>query len=64
MKTVQVFAGERMTEPRTVFVDERVLGSDAEGAHKVDGHSGVLIPGLIDCHVHLQDENSLFKMCA
>ncbi|HVV13982.1 hypothetical protein [Amycolatopsis sp.] len=38
-----------------VLADGRAtaVGSDLDGDERVDRGGGVLIPGLIDCHVHV-----------
>ena len=55
ISNVRVFDGSRITEPRTVIINGNVISDDPEGGEKViDGEGGVLIPGLIDAHVHLQ----------
>jgi imidazolonepropionase-like amidohydrolase len=60
---VRVFDGQRLSEPSTVVIDRGLIGDDAEGADVVDGEGGVLLPGLIDAHIHLQDENDLRHLC-
>ncbi|PWN86788.1 putative hydrolase [Acaromyces ingoldii] len=45
---------------QTVVIDGDVIGSSTEGADEtVDGQGGVLLPGLIDAHVHLHHEGHL-----
>ncbi|SEP15039.1 amidohydrolase family protein [Amycolatopsis saalfeldensis] len=56
---VRVFDGHRLTEPRTVVIDGPVIGTDPTGAQEVDGAGAVLLPGLIDAHVHLHGPESL-----
>lgn len=64
LTNVRVFDGERLTEPTTVVIDGGVLGTDASGAHVVDADGGVLLPGLIDSHLHLRDRSSLEQLRA
>ncbi|MFF9313873.1 amidohydrolase family protein [Streptomyces sp. NPDC014748] len=58
---VRVFDGEKLLEPGTVVIDGTVIGTaaDADGARRIDGRGGVLLPGLIDTHVHLTDLSTL-----
>ncbi|RKL38703.1 hypothetical protein BFJ70_g6338 [Fusarium oxysporum] len=62
IKNVRVFHGEQLTAPTSVVIDGGVIVSDATGAQKIDGANGVLIPGLIDSHVHLEGERHLQRM--
>ncbi|KLO31359.1 amidohydrolase [Mycolicibacter heraklionensis] len=64
LRNVRVFDGSALTEPVTVVIDDAVIGSDAAGAEIVDGAGGVLLPGLIDAHIHLHDIETLQRMCA
>jgi len=65
---VRVFTGTALTEPRTVVINGShigVQGSDEDEVDKVDGRSGVLLPGFIDAHIHLAGAESLaaFARC-
>jgi len=54
-----------LEEPATVVIDGDAIGTDPAGAiSTVDGGGGVLLPGLIDCHIHLTDETTLAKLAA
>ena len=54
LRNVHVFDGEGFTEPRDVAIDGGLVVDDAgPDADIVDGAGGYLIPGLIDCHIHL-----------
>ena len=53
LTNVRVFDGHRLCEPGTVVIDGAQIGNDSAGAHEIDGQGGILIPGLIDTHVHL-----------
>lgn len=64
---VRVFDGDRITEPTTVVLDGPVIGpigTDAGGAQTVDAEGAVLLPGLIDAHVHLQGRDTLERLCS
>ena len=59
LTNVRVFDGERLLEPGTVVIDGMHIGTDPAGAPTQDGAGGVLLPGLIDCHIHLTDAATL-----
>ena len=59
LTNVRVFDGERLLEPATVVIDGDRIGGDQAGARTCDGGGGVLLPGLIDCHIHLTDDATL-----
>ncbi|MBV9793723.1 MAG: amidohydrolase family protein [Actinobacteria bacterium] len=59
LTNVRVFDGERLSEPATVVIDGDRVGDDPAGARTFDGAGRALLPGLIDCHVHLTDETTL-----
>ncbi|GAA5076851.1 imidazolonepropionase-like amidohydrolase [Thermocatellispora tengchongensis] len=56
---VRVFDGRHLTEPTTVEVENGLITRDAPGAERIDAHGAVLLPGLIDAHVHLHGPESL-----
>ncbi|KAK4504326.1 hypothetical protein PRZ48_005242 [Zasmidium cellare] len=63
INNVRVFNGTALTEPTTVVIEGRFIGNDASNADKtIDGAGGVLIPGLIDSHVHVLKETHLQKL--
>ncbi|MDL4821790.1 amidohydrolase family protein [Actinomadura opuntiae] len=41
-----------------------MIGADETGAEVVDAAGGVLLPGLIDAHIHLHDRGTLEQLCA
>ncbi len=49
---VRVFDGACLA-PGVVVIDGATIGTDPTGARVIDGDGGVLLPGLIDAHVHL-----------
>jgi imidazolonepropionase-like amidohydrolase len=59
LTNVRVFDGRRIVPGRTVVIDDGLIGSDPEGAQVVDGDGGVLLPGLIDAHVHIDGPEQL-----
>ena len=62
LTNVRVFDEERVGTPRTVVMDGGVIGVDAMGARQVDGKGGVLIPCLIDAHIHITEEDNLHQL--
>jgi imidazolonepropionase-like amidohydrolase len=59
---VRVFDGTAITEPRTVVVRDGLITDDsvrAASAETVDGNARVLLPGLIDSHVHIDTPSDL-----
>ncbi|PON27131.1 hypothetical protein TGAM01_v204080 [Trichoderma gamsii] len=51
---VRVFDGVKLTAPQTVIIDGENISNDTSNIETtVDGNGGVLIPGLIDSHVHI-----------
>jgi imidazolonepropionase-like amidohydrolase len=53
---VHVFDGTRLTPLQTIIIDGEHISNDTSNIQTtVDGNGGVLIPGLIDCHVHISD---------
>jgi imidazolonepropionase-like amidohydrolase len=59
LTNVRVFDGERLSEPATVVIDGTHIGGDLAGARTQDGGGRVLLPGLIDSHIHLTDDDTL-----
>ncbi|KYK54051.1 Adenine deaminase [Drechmeria coniospora] len=59
IKNVRVFDGHGLTEPTTVVIEDGLIVTDAADADELDGRNGVLLPGLIDSHVHLGSEKHL-----
>jgi imidazolonepropionase-like amidohydrolase len=61
---VRVFDGERLTDPATVVIDGARIGAGQSAVRKWDGEGRVLLPGLIDCHVHLGDNATLAALAS
>ncbi|KAI1418163.1 putative hydrolase [Hypoxylon sp. FL1857] len=66
IKHVRVFDGEAISGPKTVVIEGSSIGDDAladdpdpSATAMVDGTGCTLLPGLIDCHVHIRDEAQL-----
>ena len=64
IKNVRIFDGSRITEPRAVVVENGLIACDPNGAEEIDAENNILIPGLIDCHVHLQTDADLHAMAS
>lgn len=62
IKNVHIFTGKQLSEPKTVYVSAGLITNDAEHAQIIDGDGGVLIPGLIDAHIHLNTPHELQTM--
>lgn len=50
---VRIFDGTALTEEGTVVIDHGVISEAPTAERTVDGQHGTLLPGFIDCHVHL-----------
>jgi imidazolonepropionase-like amidohydrolase len=59
LTNVRVFDGRQLSAPRTVVIENGVIGLSALGARTIDGKGAALLPGLIDAHIHLQDLDTL-----
>jgi imidazolonepropionase-like amidohydrolase len=53
LTNVRVFDGRQLVPGSSVVIAGRRIGTDPTGAQVIDGAGGVLLPGLIDAHVHL-----------
>src|ERR1700677_347372 len=64
LTNVRVFDGDRLLAPATVVIDGNRIGSDPADATTWEGDGRVLLPGLIDCHIHLTDDATLTALAA
>jgi imidazolonepropionase-like amidohydrolase len=64
LTNVRVFDGRQLLPPGTVVIDGARIGTGPAGAEAevIDGEGGVLLPGLIDAHVHLTDLDTLGRL--
>ncbi|MGW4533752.1 amidohydrolase family protein [Nocardia sp. NPDC004340] len=58
LDNVRVFDGRGLTAPTTIVIDGAVIGADDTGAERIDAAGAVLLPGLIDAHVHIRDHDT------
>ena len=61
---VRVFDGRRLRPPGTVVIEGGRIGAGSGGAQVIDGEGGVLLPGLIDAHVHLHGRQTLEQLAS
>jgi imidazolonepropionase-like amidohydrolase len=62
LKNVRVFDGYRLGEPSTVVIDGGFIGTDPAGGYVIDAAGAALLPGFIDAHVHLLNEQELQQL--
>lgn len=63
LRGVRVYRDGRFGDPEDIVLDGEFIGTDA--ARALDAESGgYLIPGLIDCHVHVVDAGTLATFAA
>jgi|CZKT01.1.fsa_nt_gi imidazolonepropionase-like amidohydrolase len=63
LTNVRVFDGRQLLPPGTVMIEAGRIVADSAGARIVDCAGGVLLPGLIDAHVHLSGPQTLDQLC-
>ncbi len=56
---VRAFDGQKLVGGSTVVIEDGVIGADPSGARVIECAGGVLLPGLIDAHVHLDGPGRL-----
>ena len=64
LTNVRVFDGRQLRPPGTVVIEGDRIGADPAGATVTDGDGGVLLPGLIDAHVHVRDRGTLERLAS
>lgn len=67
LTNVRVFDGERILAPATVVIDQGLIAADGAGtagADVIDCGGAVLLPGLIDAHVHLTGQENLAQLAS
>ncbi|WP_344833746.1 amidohydrolase family protein [Actinocorallia longicatena] len=64
LTNVRVFDGRVLSAPRTVVIDNGLIGISAFGARTVDCGGAALLPGLIDSHIHVQNEGTLEQLAS
>ncbi|CAO3693259.1 unnamed protein product [Umbelopsis ramanniana] len=62
LTNVRVFDGQKILDPTTVVIDGEVIGFDPTGAIEQDCEGAILLPGLIDAHIHLSSIQDLKNM--
>lgn len=55
----RVFDGTSIGQPMRVVIDDDHIGTDPVGAEVLDAHGATLLPGLIDAHIHLVNDDEL-----
>ena len=63
LRGVRAYRDGAFGEPEDVVIDGGVIGTDPADAHEV-ASGGYLIPGLIDCHIHLYGPDTLRALAA
>ena len=61
---VRVFDGRQLLAPDTVVIEAGRISAGLRGARVLDGEGGVLLPGLIDAHVHLHGRHTLEQLAS
>ena len=62
LTNVRRFDGRTLQPGATVVISGGRIGTDPAGAEVIDGAGGVLLPGLIDAHVHLDGPGALAEL--
>ena len=62
LTNARVFDGRTVGKPMTVVIDGDRIGTDPEGARIIDAKGAVLLPGLIDAHIHVSGVADLERL--
>lgn len=63
LRNVRIFGGEGFGDPTDVVIVDGLIGDQTEpDAEIIDGGRGYLLPGFIDCHVHLSGPQTQDRM--
>jgi imidazolonepropionase-like amidohydrolase len=62
LTNVRVFDGRELRGPTTVIIEGGFVGIDPAGARVIDASGTTLLPGFIDAHVHLLNEDHLQQL--
>ena len=62
LTNVRVFDGRELRGPTTVVIEGGFVGRDSAGARITDAGGATVLPGFIDAHVHLLNEEHLQQL--
>ena len=62
LANVRIFDGTQISHPTFVVIDGDKIGTTPRGARVINCKGGILIPGFIDCHVHLASKECLEQL--
>lgn len=64
LTNVRVFDGRTVGAPSSVTIENGIIGFSPLGTQTIDAGGAVLLPGLIDAHMHLTDLTTLEQLTA
>jgi imidazolonepropionase-like amidohydrolase len=59
IENVRIFDGTKLTEPKTIVIENGLISEKTSGDTVFDGNGRALLPGLIDSHVHANSAENL-----
>ena len=62
LTNARVFDGRTVSAPSSVTIENGVIGFSPLGTQSVDAKGAILLPGLIDAHMHLSDITTLRQL--